>query len=309
MKKLSLLLLAIPVLIISACLKNENELHTGSYPEIADFISSKSPAPQFFMIDAASNSIIDGAKGTHLEFPGGSFTQTDGSYVNGEIQIELIEIFSNADMIYSGIFPVSNGAILNSGGEFFIGASQNGEELILAPGAAYLATFPAQAYDAAMGLFVGSQTDNGINWLFKPGYIADSMSYYDFMTYNELNDTYSVLCDTIGYENCDAFADMPVVNCKLKINGAIGLSNLNTVVFAILDDANSVVPLAYPEEANTCNFSDIGSTDMHILVTTVKFGYLYYGILAVHPEEGITYSIDIATTTEELLDAAILALP
>jgi hypothetical protein len=128
------------------------------------------------------------------------------------------------------------------------------------------------------------------------------------MEYNELDNTYNLLTDTLGWENCDAFADVPTVNCKVHLNGIANFTMANTVAFLILDEYNSVIPCA-PPVANTLNLNDVGAVDMYVLVITVNYGYLYYAILPIHPEEDGYYELSVSTTTEAALDAAILAIP
>jgi hypothetical protein len=71
-----------------------------------------------------------------LFFPG-SLKDKAGNIVTGIVEIKLLDVYSKADMLLinkptMGILPNGDRAILKSGGEFFMTASQNGEELEIA---------------------------------------------------------------------------------------------------------------------------------------------------------------------------------
>lgn len=309
MKKLPLLLLlALPFVMLNSCkVEEEPDVPEGAFSSIFSFMESKKSTPQTFTIAPGAESTVVGEKGTTLTFYPNTFVYADGTPCTGFITIELLEIQTNADMIYNDVFPISGENVLNSGGMYYVAAKQGGTPLKLAPGATYNAVIPAQAYDPGMAFYSGVTTPTGIDWVMVPP-IMDSVAPIDFMVFNGLDNTYSILCDSIGWCNCDYFAGGPVVDCTIKLDSNYTIGFDNAFGFAILDDANSVIALNNPL-ANTILVNSIGPINMHFLIIAVIDGELYYGLRPVIPEMDATYYIDLLPITEEDLDSLILGLP
>jgi len=91
---------------------------------------------QVFTVDAESFSSIEGEEGTLLYLWPNSLVDSDGLPVQGNVDVELIEIYGKGQMLLSNV--PTNGltnddeiAQLVSGGEFYVNATQNGEDLSL----------------------------------------------------------------------------------------------------------------------------------------------------------------------------------
>ncbi len=309
MKNLNYLLFAFAaVIFMNSCKEEEiTEPPVGEFSSIFNYLDEKQSDPQSFTIAAGSESIITGEKGTQITFNANSFVFLDGTPATGFIDIQLLEIQTNADMIFNNVFPLSDGNILNSGGMYRLTASQLGNPLKLASGAYYEAVLPAQAYDPGMGFYSGADDGTGVNWTFISPY-SDSVRTYDFFNYDAIESSYSILCDSIGWCNCDYFGGDPVVSCTFNLSGPATLSALNTVAYAVLDGENAVFPLNSPL-ASVISQSGIGIVPMHVLIISVITGTLYYGLLPVTPAEGGIYNITMTETTDAELTAIILSLP
>ena len=104
---------------------------------LKEYISSKREAKtQSFIVDMSSilGDEIVGEQGTIIKFSNGQIKDKLGNVVTGNIDIKLLEIYSKADMMLMnkttmGKLPDGNHAMLVSGGEMLLTASQNGEEL------------------------------------------------------------------------------------------------------------------------------------------------------------------------------------
>ena len=310
MKKFNLFaIIATALVLISSCKEEaapEDEL-TGEFSSIFSYLDSKQSTPQTFTISGGSETTITGAKGTVLTFQPNSFVFEDGTPATGFIEITLLEIQTNADMIFNSVFPLSDGNWLNSGGMYYLAAKQAGLNLKLADGAHYEAILPAQAVEAGMGFYSGTETDEGIDWEFIAPY-GDSVNLYNFMTYYDISNTYAVLCDSIGWCNCDYFSGDPTVSCTFNLDGPTTLSVFNTVAFAVLDGENAVFPLNSPI-ADVITQDNLGVVPMHILVISVIDEILYYGVAPLTPEAGGVYNMTLTATTEAELDEIILSLP
>ena len=102
---------------------------------------------------------VVGDQGTELFFNPDSFMKSDGTLADGDVEVELIEIFDKGSMLVTdmpstGQLPTGELAQLISGGEHYVGATQDGEELRL--NGTFQITTPASntgGPDMEMGMF------------------------------------------------------------------------------------------------------------------------------------------------------------
>jgi hypothetical protein len=294
------------VVFVSSCKEEAVIPPVGEFSSVSEYLNDRKSAPQTFTIMGNTDATITGAKGTVLEFPAFSFVDASGIYVSGEIEIELLEIQSNSDMIFNNVFPESDAGWLNSGGMYHVSAKQGEQTLSIAPGAHYSAKVPAQVFEGGMALYEGEESGDRVNWTLL-AQVFDSADVFNFVDYEELDNTYNYLTDSIGWCNCDYFSGDPVVSCTFNINGEGTYNFTNTAGFAVLDVENAVFPLNYPE-SSIIEQSGLGIVAMHILIISVLDDILYYGLLPITPEAGAVYDIDMIETTGAELDAIILSL-
>ncbi len=84
---------------------------------------------QTFIVDANAPISITGKHGSVLTIPANNFLDASGSLVQGDIEIQLIEIFEKADMLRMDMTTLSSdGDMLISAGEFFINATLPGSD-------------------------------------------------------------------------------------------------------------------------------------------------------------------------------------
>lgn len=128
------------------------------------FLSNRDEAVQANIIDATAGGSIIGEQGTELVFNPNIFIDSNGDPVTGDVTIELIEVYKKADMLLmdmptNGKRPNGDIETLVSGGEFFVNATQNGEDLQL--NAAFMLVAPAanNEFDNDMKLFNGREDD------------------------------------------------------------------------------------------------------------------------------------------------------
>jgi hypothetical protein len=175
MKKNLLFLFAFLILGIFAC-KKEKTISEPSQPLPAatnipgtehkvnnaflDSFYKANEAPlQAFTLNSGTDGIIKGSNGTVIHFPPNSFLDQNDQPVTGNIEIQLKEIHSKADMILSGAYTVAANEYLISGGEIFVKATQQNNVLKLKPGAnikGYMLVDPIDPNahaDTAMRLF------------------------------------------------------------------------------------------------------------------------------------------------------------
>lgn len=202
------------------------------------FATNTNNEVQQFTIDAASPAAITGSKGTVINFSASSFETQSGTVVTGNVNIELIEIFSKADMIQLNKPTMANHpsgglAPLISGGEFKITASQNGETLNLRDGFNYFVTVPApNGVDPNMDIFYGDGDSDTVVWN-----QADSSVIWG------QGNQYSAYFDSLNWINLDYFMNQAGPQTTVQVEVPQGFNNQNCALFISFDGLNSLATL------------------------------------------------------------------
>jgi len=119
---------------------------------------------QKFTINADKDTIIKGASGTVLHIQKNTFIDSSGQIVNGQIDIELKEAFSPADIVLCNLTTTSDEQFLQSGGMIYTNATANGKPLQIAGGKEIGIAMPTDSTKDGMQLFEGVADGGGINW-------------------------------------------------------------------------------------------------------------------------------------------------
>ena len=144
---MSILLTGLVILGLISCKKTEtvdpmyySNNTTGPVTStIQSFFESQKEESQLFTINASQYQFISGEKGMQFYFNPNSFKDVNGHIVQGDVEIELIEILSKSEMIKSNK-PTNyigdpndptDDNLLVSGGEFYLNATKNGQQLAL----------------------------------------------------------------------------------------------------------------------------------------------------------------------------------
>lgn len=158
----------------------------------AIFLSNRSNEKQSFNVNSEVPSQIVGSKGTKITIPENAFVFGSGAVVSGNVKIEILEVIDQSSMIWYGMPTMSNGRILESGGQLMVKAYAYGQELGLANGKKLAIELPSDNNKPEMTLYYGMETKSEIgdvNWL-----LADSLGYEDSITYDSI-----IYCDTVYY--------------------------------------------------------------------------------------------------------------
>lgn len=249
-------------------------------------------------------------KGSILSIPADAFSYPDYTLASGSIDITVREVYSTKEMINTGIYPVSGGSqVLNSGGQFFIEATQNGNPLIVTNGQLINFEIPAQAEDPGMELFLAGAEEDTANWMPVDSAAVGTNWPPSGFTFNSADGTYSIDLDSLGWGNIDVFLNVNYFDCTFNLTGLNNLDNSNTNAFAVFKNQNSVWPTGVSGwgsiTANVINETHLADVPMNIIVISVQNGQLYYGLLDVTPAQNTTYDINLIPTNSEALDNII----
>ncbi len=239
---------------------------------INDFFADSQVGKQSSLINSNTINIVYGNKGTLLNIPSSIFQTTEGVPVSGMVDIELIEIFYKDEMVRSNKPTTSNGAILISGGELYIMAYQNGEELEIIPGESMMVRVPAVTnYENPweMTKFYGEEMPDGtVDWTIDPNAQVQLTEAQD-STAGTWGLAFEFPETRLGWINCDYFMGEENLT-SLSLEVGEGYTNENTAAFLIFTDIHSVCRLSSFDES-THRFVANGSYSIPVGESVVAF--------------------------------------
>lgn len=314
-------LLFLGTIAIVSC-NDSNDLVTT--PTATEFTNVRKAAlehqTQNFTLTAGTGVItLTSAKGVTIKINGNCLTK-NGNPVTGTVDIQFVELFDKGNMLVTnkptiGILPNGNHELLISGGEFFIKATQGGQELattcninIIVP------TNLTDGVDNTMTLWKGIIDANGdLAWEdardaagpngVKGGVQAEGNNYY-------------VTFGNFGWTNVDRFYSDPRPKTTILAAAPTGYDNTNSAIYLSYDGEgqNALAKLDTFTAAGL--FSEhygqipIGLA-CHVIFATEDNGQWRYAIKAVTVQANDVYTFTLAETTigtEAQLVAAINAI-
>lgn len=239
----------------------------------------------------------------------GSCLKLNGQPVTGAVDIEFVEIFDRGTMLVTnketmGLYN-NEKHLLDSGGEFYINATQNGQQLTLDCSMQIkVPTYLTGGTDDDMMPFIGTldatgsvlweSVSNGEQWNVLLGEI-DGIP------------TYNAILDNFGWFNCDRFMNPNGPNTTITPYVPAGYNNSNSHVFlAVRDNPNTL--------GSTGGYFPVG-LECHLIFVSENDGEFYYAIKENQILEGIATnefvftSAELQTATAAELVAIINALP
>lgn len=255
--------------------------------------------------------------GVTISFNGACLT-SNGNPVTGDVTLEYIEIFNSGDMLVTGMTTMgqmSDGGLglLLSGGEFYVNATQNGQQLDIACGIQLMIPVALTGgADNDMTLWNGTVDEDGnIVWeeaeeegQQEQGVFVEGGNYYAFF-------------GNFGWTNVDRFYNDPRPKTTLYVDVPDGFTEENSAVYISYNEEGNALGRLDVYDAETGYFSEhygqipIG-LECHLIFVSEHEGEWTYAIKAVTIEENgvITFTdADLDTVTEAELIALINALP
>jgi hypothetical protein len=223
---------------LQGCQKEEEVIYT----DISNFYKDNGVPVQELTINASQSSGIYTSRYTMISADSGAFVNSNNQVVTGPVVLKVRELLTKKDMILSGVFSVSNGKPLVSAGEYYIEATQNGEQLQLAYHDALRIYMPV--YDPAPYSFYefyaedpGSSSGWGDTQDTVPVFVTTGGGvgpglYYDFGV------------NSLGWINCDHFVNSsdPMTKVRAQVNGSL-FTTENTKCFIVFNDLNSAAEM------------------------------------------------------------------
>jgi hypothetical protein len=285
---------------------------------------------QNYDVNTSDWNTIDGEQGSTLFFEPSSFLRSDGTLAEGDVQVELIEIFDKGSMLVNdmpttGKQADGQHAQLISGGEHYIAASQDGEELRL--NGTFQLTAPTELTggpDTAMNFFraeveegvPAGKDDRGV-WV-EEGLREDAFGIGDGGGTDGADTAYWVISDQFGWSNIDRWYTDPRPKTTIHVDVPDGWDDTNAAVYLSYDGEPTALARMDTYDDATGLFSEhygmipIG-LEVHLIFVTESEGDWSYAVQGTTIVDGHLTAFDspddfIETTTDGLV-TVINALP
>ena len=314
--------MAMASLVFISCERNDND--TDTILDIAsaeEFASIREQAledkKQTFQFNADDGAIsLTSEKGVSI-YINGSCLKINGASVTGMVDLEFVEMFDRGDMLTTnkptmGVMPNGDKALLISGGEFYLKATQGNETI---------------DNDCDMILSIPANLTGGIDndMVLWKGNIDDKGD----LAWNEVRDpngndgvfaeggNYHTAFGEFGWTNVDRFYSDPRPKTQIQVQPPAGYDNTNSSVYLSYDGEGNALAHLDTFDADLNIFSEhygqipVG-LECHVIFVSEDDGNWKYAIKAVTIAANGTIVFnnnDTATTTEAALENAINNLP
>ena len=241
----------------------------------------------------------------------------DGNPVTGTIDLEYVELFEKGKMLTTnkptmGVLPNGDKALLISGGEFFMEATQNGS--VLETNCNIQLNIPTSLTggdDPAMTLWEGAIDENdNLAWTENEDNIGQEGVFLDGTLYN-------VFFASFGWNNVDRFRNDPDPKTTILVGVPTGYDNLNSNIYLSYDGEDTGLANLDTYDSGTGLFTEhygqlpIG-LECQIIFATADNGNWRYAIKSVTITANQTYAFDYSETTvvtEAEMETIINGLP
>ena len=316
--------IVLSAVLFTSCDENNDNDYNVDRATAAEFSNIKDAAlegiTQNFQFNAEDGwTSLTSENGVTIGLNGNSLT-LNGNPVTGPVDLEFVEIFDKGTMLVTnkptmGIMSNGDKALLLSGGEFFINATQNGANLDL--GSNIELIIPAKLtgeIDTEMILWEGNIDDNGdLAW---DEIDREEQANADAGLFVE-EETYYAYFGSFGWTNVDRFYNDPREKTTILVAVPEGYDNTNSAVYLSYDGEGNSLAKLDTYDAGTKLFSEhygqipIG-LECHVIFTTEESGNWKYAIQAATIVENGVITISESETsvvTEAQLITAMQALP
>lgn len=288
--------------------------------EYANSISqARENAIQNFTIDPATGGTVIGESGTQLYFPPNSLTHVGGEPVTGDVDISFIEIYGRADMLTQNL-PTNgknnDGDVVTiiSGGEFFVNATQNGNQLVT--DAPYELTAPTNGFDPEITVFIPENcNDIDCDVVWEEDEDAQVIGGEIQNADGTWTSAYLAPLTSFGWTNLDKWWSYAGPKTMVYADVPEGFNETNSSVYVSYDGEPNALALFDSYDTTLDMFTEhygqmpIG-LEVHFIFVSVQDGDYVYAIQgATIGDNHVETFTTTQTTTEAGLTALINALP
>ena len=323
-KNIGLLFLA--SIALTSCSNDESTSNTIFRPSVGEWYAIKGKAlnriTQNFTLTAGNGSItFTSTKGVQITINGNCLTLNGNPVTSGQIDIEYAEVFDPGTMLVTdkttmGKLPNGDMALIISGGEFYINATKDGQQLdITCPMQLIIPASLTGGLETGMSLWDGTIDANGnLDWDEQDGPAGGQGVFGEG---NGASAAYYAFLNDFGWTNVDKFYNDPRPKTSILAQAPSGYNFQNSAVYLHYDGEGSALAKLDTYNSTTNQFSEhygqipIG-LECHVIFVTEDNENFRYAIKAVTVAAGDVYiftDVETSVGTEAQLIAAINALP
>ncbi len=299
MKNLFLLLTLI--IVLGSCKRDPID-----YNELAlspqEFAAKYAIRGENFKGKAQDGFAIQGKKGTKVKFPVDAFLDENNNPVSGDVSVHLVELLSKADVLFSGKMTESEGALLVSGGQVLIQATQAGKVLRRSPSKYIEVNVPTTFSEEPMDLFVYEKIETGDStWAWVEGKPRQPQNNY-----------YTFDLPGFGWINCDYFynnsSPKTTITSNFNPNGSgyNGAAILSQSIMLVFKDENIIVSLPYSNSVHHyqsyLNSLPIGKSVYIVAIAFDNRNRTYFGTRSTVVAENMHVDIPVNPATQQDID-------
>jgi hypothetical protein len=199
--------------------------------------------PEVKTINLTTGGIYTFANGCTVRFGANACSFGNGQVASGTAQLEVILIRSRGDMVQHRMETISDGKLLESGGQLFVRVSQGNQELSLLNNQAVSISYSIPSTpNGTMKIFNGTEGSDGrVNWVLNRDSTTNNVfGRRDSFSNNYL---YELTCNRLRWINCDYFRSDTANLVKYCVQMADSFTNMNTGVFTVFRNLNSMLAL------------------------------------------------------------------
>jgi hypothetical protein len=251
MNGLILLTSIISMAFITGCSKERTDTkqNQSDYTQMTNYMDSKKQQEQVFEIDGSGNGPIIGNQGTKIWGSKEILMFPNGDSVQWPFTVNLVELYTQKDMIYYQMPTVSNGILLTTGGEIRLRAFKDGQELVLRPDKTWTVEMPNNSPLQDMKIYYGVENPSYVDWTATPaGNFTDTTYGYT----GEIKKLGWVACGKIAYNTTSttnytfqsASDDLQNINIFIYLSGIKSLMqvyNQTSGALPIGEDAKTIL--------------------------------------------------------------------
>jgi mono/diheme cytochrome c family protein len=158
---------------------------------------------QIFRIDPTRDTVIESKEGILFAIKAGTFLNKFGEAEKKPIDLEIKEALNSYDILQAGLSTMSDGALLETGGMFYINAREGTENLSIDQGKPIQTNVPYGGDRNDMMLFDGKrEKDGSINWV-NPVKTIKQLTTTDILSLNFYPPGYLDSLQNWGYNSRD----------------------------------------------------------------------------------------------------------
>lgn len=266
---------------------------------------------------------------TTIVIPPGSIMTKDGKKIDGDIEIDYIEIFNKKTMVVANkptmgqLVNSTDKGLLTTGGEFYLDIKFNGQQVnVVTPIKVNINTSNSSANPAGMSLWNGAINGNDdLTW--NAASTSDLEFEQDGAVFGGKSGTgvYDVLVNNssnFGWCNIDRLSSWPGIKTKIKVIPPTGFDQSNSSVYLAVKGEDNMLAQFDMFYTATNTFEEhyglvpIG-LECHIIFVGEQNGNYVYHILSTAIGNNATYTVPATglttTTNYSQLENAISLLP